>query len=152
MTTRIVVADQGEARLYDAAHFDSELTLVGELVDPAARLHDRDLKSDRPGRVFDHAPGPGRRGATGHHGTGEENTPRKHAAVVFAHQITQRLVKDHDAGQFSRLVLIAGPRFLGNVRESLPDSLRSILTLEIAKDLVHEPESELRKRIAPFGH
>jgi len=33
----------------------------------------------------------------------------------------------------------------------LPQSLRPIVTVEIAKDLMHEPEGALRKHIAPFG-
>lgn len=49
------------------------MPLVLELSDAVAHLHDRDLKSARPDRVFDRAPRVGgRRGATGHHATGGE--------------------------------------------------------------------------------
>ena len=50
MVTRIVVADQGEARFYDRA--GSGLRAVGSLENPAAHLHNRDFKSDRHGRIF----------------------------------------------------------------------------------------------------
>jgi hypothetical protein len=46
MKTRIVVCDQSEARIY-------ELEPLGGPMNPIGRLHDRELKSDRPGRVFD---------------------------------------------------------------------------------------------------
>ena len=56
---RIVVADQSQARIYSAGA--RRLKLLGSLSDPRARLHDRDLGSDRPGRVFDRAVAPGKR-------------------------------------------------------------------------------------------
>jgi len=55
MTTRLVLADQAEARFYEIAEVGGAMRLVKELRNPSARLHDRDLASDRPGRVFDHA-------------------------------------------------------------------------------------------------
>ena len=47
-----------------------------QVVEAAKLLHDRDLKSDRPGRVYNSAAAPrGRRGAMAHHATGGERTP-----------------------------------------------------------------------------
>ena len=64
MRIRIVVADQAEARFYDTEPAEVRLRASGQMVNPDARLHERDLVSDRPGRVFDHAAPPGgRRGA-----------------------------------------------------------------------------------------
>ncbi len=64
MRMRIVVADRSEARFYDVVTFTGALRPAGTLTDPKAHLHERDLVSDRPGRVFDHAAPPTeRRGA-----------------------------------------------------------------------------------------
>ena len=64
MIARIVVANQAEARFYDAAGVASPLRVVGQLESPDARLHARDPKSDRAGRVFTSAAtGSGRCGA-----------------------------------------------------------------------------------------
>ena len=88
MSTRIVVADLAEARIYDLKRRDGPMLLVLRLNNAAARLHDRDLKSDRPGRVFDRAPSVrGRRGAIARHATGGERTPRRLEAKRFAREI-----------------------------------------------------------------
>lgn len=148
MRMRIVVADQSEARFYDTDHFDSELKLVGHLVDPKARLHDRDFNSDRPGRVFDHAPpATGRRGGVGHHGTGGERHPHRHEAELFAHQIAAELEKALGQDQFERLILVAGPRFLGQLRAVLPKSLDLSVAAEIHKDLVHATDAVIRQHV-----
>jgi hypothetical protein len=71
MRIRIVVASQADVTFYDVQHVKDKLQTAGRLTDPLAHLHDRDLKSDRPGRMFDHGPlAGGRRGANARHGTG----------------------------------------------------------------------------------
>jgi len=57
MTIRILLADLAEARFYDVDVVSGTLRCVSVMSCPAAHLHDRDLKSDRPGRVYDHAAG-----------------------------------------------------------------------------------------------
>lgn len=148
MHTRIVVADQSAAHFYDIDAWDAPLRRVGELSDASARLHDRDFKSDRPGRVFDHAPAAGqRRGAVAHHGTGGERTPRKHEAELFAGRIAselERAVREH---QCERLILMAGPPFLGVLRAALTKHVTDAVVAEVPKDLIHEPESAIRAHL-----
>src|SRR5665213_1594327 len=84
MVIRIVSANQNKVRFYDIDCVTGPLQRVGELEDPTARLHDRDLKSERPGILYSHAPpASGRRGGVAHSGTGGERRPRKHAAEVL---------------------------------------------------------------------
>jgi protein required for attachment to host cells len=136
---RIVVADEAEARFYDATGPQSALQLVREMADPAAHLHDRDLKSDRPGRVFDHAPAAGQRhGSVAHHGTGGERRPRRHEARRFAREIAHELDETRKNDQFDRLVLMAGPPFLGMLRATLSKPVQAVLAAEVPKDLVHQ--------------
>jgi protein required for attachment to host cells len=145
MHTRVVVADQSEARFYDVASPAQDLRLAFSLTDPAAHLHDQDMVSDKPGRVFDHAPpASGRRGAVGHHGTGGERSPRKHEAETFARTIVAALEKGRNAGDFDRLVLIAGPPFLGLLREYLPKALEHVVAAQVSKDLVHQNDAAIK--------
>jgi protein required for attachment to host cells len=148
MIARIVVANQSEARFYDSSGPASQLHAAGQLVNPDARLPDRDLKSDRPGRVFSSASsGNGRRGAVAHHGTGGEQSPRKHVATIFARRIVDELTKAKQDRKFDRLVLIAAPAFLGILRKALPESLQSIVTAEVAKDLHDPTDDEVREHL-----
>jgi protein required for attachment to host cells len=147
MRVRIVVADRGEARFYDAQHANSHLHLVGELTDPLAHQRDRDFKSDRPGRVFDHAAGPGRRGAVGHHATGGENSPLRHEAEAFAHRIINSLEQAQQTDSFDKLVLVAEPRFLGELRDAMPKSLANKIVFQVDKDLVHQDDQAISKHL-----
>ena len=138
MRIRLVVADQGEARFYEVRPHNS-VELIGQLADPIAHLHDRDLVSDRPGRKFDRAPlSAGRRGATAHHATGGEQSPRRHEAEAFARRVAAELEQAYRRGDFEGLIVMSGPVFLGLLREALPDSVRTAVVAEIGKDLVHQ--------------
>lgn len=141
MRIRIVVADQAEARFYDAEPPDVALHASGGLRDPMARLHERDLVSDRPGRVFDHAAPRGtRRGAVAHHATGGERTARTEEAMAFARRIALQLERAQRQGRFDRIVLMANPRFLGMLRQVLSPQLGRCVVAEVAKDLVHQSD------------
>ena len=148
MRVRILLADQGEADFYDMEHADEKPKFAGGLGDPFVHLRDRDMESDRPGRFFDHAPSPtGRRGATAHHAAGGERSTHKHEAAEFARRIATLLEEGRRAGEFERLVVMAPPRFLGLLREALPQSLSSIIAAEIAKSFVHEPPAQWRSHL-----
>lgn len=153
MHMRIVVADQSEARFYDTEGAAAPLRLTGHLTDPKGRLHDRDFKSDRPGRVFDHAaPATGRRGAVGHHGTGGERHPHKHEAVLFAHRIADELDTARLEKQFDRVVLVAEPAFLGLLRAALPKRFHAVIVATVPKDLVHQDETVLRAHLPEHAY
>ena len=151
MRVRIVVADRSEADIYELEQRDIPPQLVQRLEDPDARLHDRDLKSDRPGRVFDHAAAAGgRRGAVGHHATGGERSPRKVEARRFARRIAEALDEARSENRYDRLVVIAPPAFLGLLREEMPAAVQAMLSAEVGKDLVHEPPEVLNGYL-PLG-
>ncbi len=145
---RIVVADQSEARFYDLTGPDGPLVVAGHLTDPKARLHDRDLKSSAPGRVFDHAPPTaGRRGGVAHHATGSEHTPRKQEAEHFAREIARQLDQARQDRFFDRLVVVAAPQFLGLLRAEMSKPLHTCVAAEVPKDLVHQGEKVLREHL-----
>lgn len=148
MNTRIVVADHAGVRFVDASGPRAALREAGSLDNPGARLPDRELKSDRPGRVFARAASPGsRRGAVPHSDTGGERRPQRHAAEVFARRIARELGAARRAGAFDRLIVVAGPAFLGELRRALPKSLSQIVAAEVRKDLTRASSAELRRHL-----
>jgi protein required for attachment to host cells len=150
MRIRVVVASEAEAAFYDLSSRLRAPTLISRLSDPLAHLHDRDFKSDRPGRFFHHAPAAGqRRGAVARHGTGGERRPRKQEAVLFARKIVEQLEQARAQHEFDRLVVMAGPGFLGLLRKAIPEALRAQVAAEVRKDLVHEPPRALGTHIPP---
>jgi protein required for attachment to host cells len=149
MRIRVVVASQGEVCLYDLGSRTGRLKLAARWSDPLAHLHDRDFKSDRPGRVFDHASGAGRRGATAHHGTGGERRPRRHEAELFARRVAEQLTEASRKGEFDRLVLMAPPAFLGLLRKAIPGSMRDQVAAEVRKDLMHQSPAVVLAHVPP---
>jgi protein required for attachment to host cells len=150
MRVRIVVASQSEADFYELDQRDMPPQFVQRLEDADAHLHDRDLKSDRPGRVYDHAPASGgRRGAVAHHSTGGERNPRKVEAKRFARRVADALDEERRQERYDRLVIMAPPEFLGLLREEMPGAVHAMLTAEIGKDLVHEPPEALNEYLPP---
>jgi protein required for attachment to host cells len=146
LLTRIVVADQSEARFYEALGFAHPLKFAGALTNPIAHLRDQDLTSDRPGRVFNGASASGRRrGASLRHSTGGEQTPRRHATHLFARRIAAELERARRAGRFGRLVLIAAPAILGELRAALTPAVRPCVVSTVVKDVVHHRTSDLRR-------
>lgn len=146
--TRIVVADQSEADFYDRRGRGA-LKPAGRLADPKARLHDRELMSDRPGRVFERmASAKGRKGAAARHSADGGRSPRKHRAEVFARKIVGELRKAQRSGSFDRLVIIAAPAFLGLLRAAMPKTLRESIVSEIPKDLVRQDAAAVRRQLA----
>ena len=137
MRFRIVIANQSEAQFHDSVGPTRALKAAGRLLNPAARLHDRDLESDRPGRVFNFAAASGkRRGASPRHAANGGRSTHQHVAEKFARRIGQELHRAHAAGRFDRLVLIAAPAFLGRLRRALPPEVRACVASAVAKDMI----------------
>lgn len=127
MNVRIVVADARQANFFDASS-PSAVAPRFSLRNEAAGLKDKDLESDREGRRFG--------GTAGHHhGVDGERSSERHEMTNFAREVAHRIEADRVAHRFDRLVLVAGPRMLGLLREELPQSCRDMLAAEIAKDL-----------------
>jgi len=137
---RIVVADQAEAIFYDAASLAAQPQQVARITDPIAHLHDRDLVSDRPGRTYESVGGQ-------RHAIARENDPRQQEATRFAKRISRRLDEARRKGEFDELIVVAGPPFLGVIREQMSRPTRACVVHEIRKDLVHSPVDSLRRHL-----
>ena len=135
MNVRIVVADERQAHFFDAMTAQPPLTERGTLINAAGGKKDSELETDRPGR---------RSGGTGavshgsHHGVTGEKSSVQHELTLFAKEVAQRIDADRARNEFDKLVLVAGPKMLGLLRQSLPTPSQSLLAGEISKDLVHQ--------------
>ncbi len=74
-------------------------------------------------------------------------TPRHVEAVRFARRIARRLDDARRNGEFEELIVVAGPPFLGLVREGLSRPTRARVVHEVRKDLVHMPLAALQKHL-----
>jgi protein required for attachment to host cells len=146
MNVRIVVADERKAMFYDCSK-PTDLTPVGALENPTGGMKDVDLETDRPGRRFGGTTGVSHgqgANASHHHGVDGERSTEKHELTIFAKQVGQRIDADRIGHKFDKLVLVAPPKMLGLLRQSLPTQSQSMLAGEIPKDLArHSTEAIL---------
>ncbi|MDR3445268.1 MULTISPECIES: host attachment protein [unclassified Dyella] len=129
-TVWIVVANRGVARLFQARQATGPLEELEAFIHPEARLRDRDLVSDRPGRGFE-------RSGPGSHAEEPDSTVAEVETGNFALELSRFLLKGRNEGRFDALILIAAPAFLGSLRDRLDDQIRDRILQEVAKNLVH---------------
>jgi protein required for attachment to host cells len=146
MNVRILIADQSEARFQDCIGGTRPVARAQALLNGSAHHHERDLGTDRPGRIFSgHPRVHGQRTAAVRHSAGEENTARRHALEGFVRRIVAELERARIANEFQRLVLVAAPAMLGRLRRALTPALRARLAGSVAKDIVHQPDTDTRR-------
>jgi protein required for attachment to host cells len=138
--TWILVADSERARVFVATGAQGVLepALPQDFVHGAAPS--REIASDRQGRVFDRF-GPGR------HAAEEPTDPHRFEIARFAREIVHVLDGERKRNAFERLVVIAPPTLLGDLRAAMPDPLRSMVAAELDQDLAKLPARELADRV-----
>ncbi len=137
----VVAASQQLARLFETESISSPLTEIEDFIDPSARLHARELETDRPGRH------PG-----GVSGSRHAMTPRSdvkdEALRVFTTDLCAGLRDAHHSGRFDELMLIAEPQVLGELRARLDDTTRKAVRGELARNLVKQSPAEIGRHLA----
>jgi protein required for attachment to host cells len=150
MNVRIVVADERQASFFDAVTPRSPMTERGSLHNERSGKRDIELESDRPGRRAggSNGVGHGMGGAEGaHHGiTGEKSTVQ-HELTLFAKEVARKIETDRARNEFDRLVIVAGPKMLGLLRQSLSNPTQSMLAGEISKDILRQGPEVILKAV-----
>ncbi len=135
----IVVADSSRARIFTADSGHSPMVEIKTMAHPAARLHEGDMVSDRPGREWD--------GSATSHGMNGEIGAKQEEEVRFANEVCHVLESGRTDAQFEKLYIIAAPRFLGTLRKHLSNSLQKLVSAEISKNLAEHGISDIRSHL-----
>ncbi|ADU65784.1 host attachment protein [Desulfurispirillum indicum] len=139
----ILVADASRARLLAVESPTGPLMELESLVNPAARLRQQDLSSDRQGRSFQSA-------GTGRSAMAETTTPKEQETAVFARELTQNLQERRKQGELEKLYVVAPPAFLGELRKHLGAEVASVVVAEIDKDYTRLDARELREKLPQY--
>ncbi len=138
--TWVVVADHQHAHVFNHDGPGHGIRRVEGMTFETHLDRSHDLMTDRPGRKA--APGGAMRSMT------PASDPHRAAGEKFIAGISAEIAKAATRKAFERLVLIAPPRALGELRKSLPDRVRKMVTAEIAEDLTKAGEKDLAGRLA----
>jgi protein required for attachment to host cells len=134
--TWILVADGARARVYESLGKRGDVTEREELRRDTDLPPTRELDADRPGR--------GNVPTTAHrHGFQPTSDSHRELKRDFAEDFAALLEEQLAAGAYDRLVLVAAPVTLGDLREALSDRVRGVVTAELDKDLTKHSAREL---------
>ena len=150
-TTWILVADGGRARLFEQDRKSRSFAPVAERDFVGSRAQSKEIASDRPGRTFDSA-GRGQSGdagARGRHAMEPGTDPHRYAEYAFARDLAEHLEKAANEHRFDRLVVVAAPRVLGDLRALLPKTVHGKIVAEINKDLTKVATRDLGEHLDP---
>lgn len=135
----IVVADRSKARIFTVDDPHGALQEVETLDHPEGREHARDINADRPGRAYDSS-------GQGRHAMGTSVEPMEQDAIRFSKEVSEHLRAACQDGRCNRLLLVAGPDFLGLLRKQL-NTPPDVRIKEIDKNLCKFDAREIRSHL-----
>jgi len=133
--TWIVVADSSHARIFQLRDGQLPAEEIQDLANPLGRADNKQVASDSHGQFA---------GPDGHgHTAPRVEEPVQHEVHQFARQLARQLDTAAAQQRFQHLALVAAPRFLGLLRDSLDKQTRKLVTAEMAKNVAALPRSDL---------
>lgn len=134
--TWILIADGSRARVFESHGPRSKLTPVEDMAFAKELPPNRELQTDRPGRSQESA-------IPTRHAIESRTDPHRELKRQLAQEVADRLEDCFRKGRFDRLAVVAAPVVLGDMRAALSDQLKTVITAELAKDLVQVPLPDL---------
>ena len=133
----IVVADKRIARIFRKSN--SHLELIGEAL-PTNRQRAKGIPDNSMGRVTSlHG--------SQHHKLTPHMQPGRSDAVHFAQDLSSWLEEAVQKDSFDRLVLIAAPKTLGDIRSCLHKTVHNRIIAEVNKELTQINEKQLEEEL-----
>jgi len=136
--TWIVVADSARARIFRREGRWQPLDEFEGLAHPESRLHAGELRTGGPGVQRESV-------RPGHHRIDPETTPTEKEAHDFARELGHELHNARSRGEFERLVLVAPPAFLGQLRDKLDPPTRHCIAQEVDKNWARHDTGKIQK-------
>ena len=137
----VLIADGARARILVNEGRGSGLEPVPGKDFNATHAATRVLGADKPGRVFESAD-------SARHAMAPRVDWHEYEKHLFARMIAADLDKAAERRAFDRLVLVAPPKSLGELRAALGAETRKKVTAELAKDLTSIPDHDLAPHLA----
>ena len=136
--TCIVACSAADARFWRSNSRFGSWDLITEMHNPVAAQHEKSFASDRPGRAFDIV-------GSGRHSMSQTESGQDHELLEFARQVSSFLNRSIANNDFSHIVILAAPKFLGRLRTALSDTALKAVVLAEAKNLSNLDDDEIKK-------
>lgn len=136
MKSWILVANASRARLFTAGESDGELVEVASFAHPEGRMHGAELTRRPPGSVQESA-------TSARHGIEPRIDPHDKVSGEFAAALAEVLDQGRVGHEYERLVLVAPPRFLGQLRDCLDEQVARLVADSRHKDALRDSAEEI---------
>jgi protein required for attachment to host cells len=127
--TWILIADSSRARIFEKKESEKHLREVEDFVNAAGRADESELRTDDRGRFY----------GKGERYQGHTDDPAvsavEHENEMFSHTLSNYLDDARNAHRYSRLYLIAPPKFLGLMNSNLKEEVRELVVDKLGKDV-----------------
>ncbi|MBL8675024.1 MAG: host attachment protein [Rhodospirillales bacterium] len=134
--TWILIADGARARVLECGPRGGGLREVEAMVFEADHAATRDLAADRPGRSFSST-------TDARSAMEPRSDPHRRLKRAFARRLAAALESGLAAGGYDRLVVVAAPVTMGDLRAELSDRVAAAVAVEVDKDLTKVPDDEV---------
>jgi protein required for attachment to host cells len=136
-----IIADGGRARFVERDEQGAYRTVVSLV---AADMHKRssDLGQDRPARAQESS-------SPTRHAIQPRRDLHEAAKEDFVKLVAEEIEAEHGRDQFDRLVLIAPPRVLTELKQKLSKPIAKIVVKDLQKDLTKVPDHDLTEHLLP---
>jgi protein required for attachment to host cells len=128
--TWVLVVHGNAGKILEINKNDKKILVKKEFSHADINKKGHDVYTDRPGRSFES-------GNPSRHSMSSENLV-DHEHKAFAKEIAGYLDKEYEGHKFNRLVAVVSPALLGIFRKEIPESLKKVISHELAKDLVDQ--------------
>jgi protein required for attachment to host cells len=136
----VLIADGEHARVVKPTDKPGQFGTLIAFDSASAHMKSTDLGSDRPGRVHESA-------SVTRHAVTPRSDPKLAAKDAFLREVA-RLIEQHDVeNAFDRLVLVAPPHALSDLRADLNKSVSAKVVGSLTKDLVKVSDHNLMSHL-----
>jgi protein required for attachment to host cells len=138
--TWVLIADGARARILENDGSNHGLTAIEGLEFQADHSATHDLVPDREGRSFSS------------HGHGRSaidarSDPHRDLKTKFAHQLADVLARGLEQNSYDRLIIVASPVTLGDLRTAISEQVHALVVGEVAQDLTKIPNGEVANHL-----
>ena len=138
--TWVLIADGSRAKVLEAVGPGTGFQDVADMTLSTDLPKSRDVLADKPGRTFNSV-------GAGRHAKENTSDPHRELKREFAGRVVAELRGAMLARRFDRLVLVAPPAFMGDLRAELPKDVKDKVADEITSDLTNTPKEELHSQL-----
>jgi len=138
--TWVLIADGAQARVLENTGPGKGLQQVKGQDWEMPPMQAQDIQADRPGRSFSS-------NGSGRSAMEPRTDPVEHRETEFVKSLAANIDRKLQAGAFDRLIIVAAPIALGDIRKAISPNVKKTILAELDKDLTNLPTAQLAKHL-----